>query len=398
MAERNDETPKQKKGRVSRADPVLGDSSPKARASRLKTEVVPPSMLGRLRDQLVSGAASGEDPWSVSTPSNQGERPGGEDAEGELITTPSERTQETDPTDSSPGHNAHTSSTSSQRQDTRGYPREGLLNIDNGSTSSANTPVAELSDSEHDEPYPEALSETSHNPSPIVPPWERERHRHLSSSPHSGGEEKRQSRQKKGAVSKTRDNGPQGDHHAQKSHRSERTAIRKNSPSPAKRSSRKLVLIPVGLIGGLAIFFLLKGMFLTNREEPVVISPKPTTLVAQKLQLLPGSIFEPVTSPLTFPNLPSGLYSGIARGFLPDSDVSLTLISQDNGARVGVILGIEGWQSAVASPSADQSLTISSNGWLLKFFIKKASNDIMVGRWENRFTKEVGEWKVVPMR
>ena len=401
MAERDDEPPKQRRSRVSRADPVLGDSSPKARASRLKTEVVPPSMLGRLRDQLVSGASSGEDPWSVSTPSNQGERPAEEGAAEEASSTTSSGIQETGSIEPPPGQSTHRSSNVSQRRDTLDYQREELSNFDSASTSAAETPPAKLYDSEDDEPYPQplgALSERSRNPSSIVPPWERERKRTPTVSANSGVEEKRKDRQKKESVSKSRDNGPKGEPHAQGGRRPERTVPRKNSPIAAKRSSRTLVLIPVGLIGGCMLYFLLKGLFLTNTEEPITTSPKPSAVVAQKLQLLPGSIFEPVATPLAFPNLPSGLYSGIARGFLPDSDVSLTFISQDNGARVGVILGIEGWQSALATPSADQSLTISSNGWLLKFFIKKASDDIMVGRWENRFTKEVGEWKVVPMR
>jgi hypothetical protein len=81
------------------------------------------------------------------------------------------------------------------------------------------------------------------------------------------------------------------------------------------------------------------------------------------------------------------------------SDVSLTFISRGDGANIGVILGIEGWQSAVVTAVGDNPIIIaSSNGWLIRFIAKKTDNQLIVGRWENITTKEVGEWKVVPMR
>jgi hypothetical protein len=43
-------------------------------------------------------------------------------------------------------------------------------------------------------------------------------------------------------------------------------------------------------------------------------------------------------------------------------------------------------------------ITVSSNGWLIRFIAKKTDDQLIVGRWENITTKEVGEWKVVPMR
>jgi hypothetical protein len=84
---------------------------------------------------------------------------------------------------------------------------------------------------------------------------------------------------------------------------------------------------------------------------------------------------------------------------IPEQDVALTFISRRNGASIGVILGIDGWQSAVVSAIGDDSaITVSSNGWIIRFIAKKIDDQLIVGRWENKTTKEVGEWKVVPMR
>jgi hypothetical protein len=114
---------------------------------------------------------------------------------------------------------------------------------------------------------------------------------------------------------------------------------------------------------------------------------------------LPGSIFESVTGTISFPRLPTGLYTGFARGIVPGDDVSLTFISRSDGASIGVILGIEGWQSAVVTAIGEEPfITVSSNGWLIRFIAKKTDDQLIVGRWENITTKEVGEWKVVPMR
>ena len=83
---------------------------------------------------------------------------------------------------------------------------------------------------------------------------------------------------------------------------------------------------------------------------------------------------------------------------MPDRDVSLTFISHNNGRTIGVVLGVEGWLSSVVAATEEPYVEVSSSGWVIRFFMKRASEDLIVGRWENRSTKEVGEWKVAPIR
>lgn len=361
------------KGRVSRTHPVLGDSSPEARASRMKTEAVPASMVNELRDRLIAGALSSDRAKSSGGQGpNQGQTG---DASGIQL--------------------SHSSSL-------EGFnPVQGPM-IEGASGNSTISPASlrpveavEVGDSLN-------ASETSQRSFPSIDSQEDVRRndakQNYEPEPFNNKNrpfvDRRRAQQGRETLRHLRET------------RSKRAADRGTSDDSASsglfrairavRARRVASVIFAGLCGGLAILM----SFGPGRSSPSVSIPAaPTASSPATLQLLPGSILEPVFGPLSFPRLPSGLYTGIARGLTPEQDVALTFISRRNGESLGVILGIDGWKSAVVSAiGEDPVITVLSSGWKIRFIAKKIDDQLIVGRWENQATKEVGEWKVVPMR
>lgn len=343
MGDEKDSTTRSRTGRVSRTHPVLGDSSPEARASRLKTEVVPPSMMGRLRDQLLSGDTEG---FTHPPPFEESPNPSKEKEVASVQPTPPPKSGAVVPPPAEP----------------EPYPDP---------TSSDDQLLAATE---------ELLPDTGQLSSPLTAPKSK-----------AILVDRRQAQQGRETIRQLRE---------------ARSKRHGGSTGPAPRRAffgrtwrdgrlQKLVVIAGGLFGGVAI---LSTLF-SSRPAPVVMPPPPSSSVSEKPQLLPGSIFEPVSGPLAFPRLPSGLYIGVAKGILPERDVSLTFISHNNGDQLGVVLGLDGWLAPVISPPPEETvITVNSSGWRIRFIMKRASDDLIVGRWENTFTKEVGEWKVAPLR
>lgn len=357
------------KGRVSRTHPVLGDSSPEARASRLKTEAVPASMVNELRDRLIAGAL----PPDKGKPSRgQGLHLG---ETGDTMVSPVSESSFSEGLDAAQGPMVEEASGNPPVSAAVRPPLEvGDSSTAVGTSQRSLLPMDFLEARPDESKLNDELELRVDKSKPFVDRRRaqqgRETLRHL-----------RETRSKR-AVDRGKGDAL-GDNAL---FRMVRTL----------RARRGAIIIGLGLCGGLAV---LMSFGPGRTSSPVSTSAAPTASSPATLQLLPGSILEPVAGSLSFPRLPSGLYTGIARGLIPEKDVALTFISRRNGASIGVILGIDGWQSAVVSAIGDDPvITVSSNGWIIRFIAKKIDNQLIVGRWENKTTKEVGEWKVVPMR
>lgn len=359
---------------MSRTHPVLGDSSPEARTSRLKTEVVPASMVGRLRDQLIAGGQN-VPPQSASSVSNHS-------AEftqpTKIATPPAAATFEEPPPPT-------TERVSPPPPPPPSAPPELTT------STPASAPIAEADDFFDEDPAEapvspilqqliEGASENLNRPSPPKPKGILVDRRQAQ----QGRETIRQMREARGRR-QAENGGP---------------SASKGTGAMRPDSRRKVaIVVGFGAVLGLGILSIIQSGFLSPRPKTTSQPPPSMKKLTEKPQLIPGSIFKPVEGPLSFPRLPSGLYTGIAKGILADRDVSLTFISHDNGNQMGVVLGVEGWSSPVISPPPeDTALTVNSGGWRIRFIMKRANDDLIVGRWENTFTKEVGEWKVAPLR
>ena len=355
-------------GRVSRTHPVLGDSSPEARASRMKTEAVPASMINQLRDQLIAGIRHPIQPKSASNET-------GSDAQKDAPIQPSPASGQTTE------RSEHLETATHKALDVFQQKFNDTLVAD----FTENRLVEEQQSFFHEASEPGYRNEL-----------ERESSSELNSTKSKPLIDRRKAQQGRETLRQLREARLRRDGGKTSGNVLSNHTGRANKLSPR---SRRLAMLGIGLCGGLALLFSLqlgRPSIPASTNNP---APSNTSTSLNPLQLLPGSIFEPVFGSISFPRLPSGLYTGLARGIVPGGDVSLTFISRGNGANIGVILGIEGWQSAVvAATGEDPFITASSNGWLIRFIAKKTDDQLIVGRWENITTKEVGEWKVVPMR
>jgi hypothetical protein len=367
MADDKDKKGKLGTGRVSRTHPVLGDSSPEARASRMKTEAVPASMVNQLREQLIADVRH---PGRPKAAPNEAVIDAPKDAP---IQAQSDHLQT--PERSEPFKTGHQNvfDVLQQKSDEA-----------SGRAFTKNTLREEQDFLFHEASEPGYRNE-----------WEQEYSSEPTSTKSKPLIDRRKAQQGRETLRQLREarlkrDGVNNPINVLSSHSGR---ARKLSPR-----GRRLAILGLGLGGGLALVFSLQlgrpSLPASTKNPAASNTTSPNTL-----QLLPGSIFEPVTGTISFPRLPTGLYTGLARGIVPGSDVSLTFISRGDGASIGVILGIEGWQSAVVTAiGEDPFITVSSNGWLIRFIAKKTDDQLIVGRWENITTKEVGEWKVVPMR
>jgi hypothetical protein len=367
MADEKDKKGATGTGRVSRTHPVLGDSSPEARASRMKTEAVPASMVNQLRDQLIAGARQPVKP-KVATNETDGNPPNNVPIQPQSV--PLQTPLRSEPLKTAP-----------QR-----VPDVLQKKFDESSDQefTQNTLLEEQESFFHEASEPGYRNEL-----------ERESSSDLTSAKSKPLIDRRKAQQGRETLRQLREARAKRDEVKTSGKALTRNPGRARKLSPR---TRRIAILGLGLGGGLALVFALQ---LGKPSLPA--STKPTaptnTTSPNPLQLLPGSIFEPVTGTISFPRLPTGLYTGLARGIVPGGDVSLTFISRGDGASIGVILGIEGWQSAVVTAIGEEPfITASSNGWLIRFIAKKTDDQLIVGRWENITTKEVGEWKVVPMR
>lgn len=367
MADDKDKKGSMGTGRVSRTHPVLGDSSPEARASRMRTEAVPASMVNQLRDQLIAGVRH---PVKPKVAPNETGSDAPKDAPIQPQSASLQTTELSEPLKTAP---QSVSAVFKQKRDEasdREFPRNTLLEEQDSFSREASEP-GYRNDLE--------LESSSDLASTVSKPLIDRR------KAQQGRETLRQLRESRLKRDGVKTSG--------KALGGNPGRARKLTPR-----SRRIAILGLGLGGGLALLFSLQ---LGKPSVPdSTKNPAPTkTTSPNPLQLLPGSIFEPVTGTISFPRLPTGLYTGLARGIVPGGDVSLTFISRGDGASIGVILGIEGWQSAVVTAIGEEPfITASSNGWLIRFIAKKTDDQLIVGRWENITTKEVGEWKVVPMR
>jgi hypothetical protein len=373
MADEKDKKGATGTGRVSRTHPVLGDSSPEARASRMKTEAVPASMVNQLRDQLIAGVRHPVKPKAAPNETASDEP---KDTPIQPQSAPLQTPERSEPLKTAPQSIPDVQSVPDVLQQKSDEPSERDI------TKNA---LLEQQDSFfHEASEPGYRTEL-----------ERESSSELTSTKSGPVIDRRKAQQGRETLRQLRE--------ARLKRDGVKTSGKVPSSHPARTRtlsprSRRIAILGLGIGGGIALVFALQ---LGRPSLPASTkSPAPTnTTSPNPLQLLPGSIFEPVTGTISFPRLPTGLYTGLARGIVPGSDVSLTFISRGDGASIGVILGIEGWQSAVVTAIGEEPfITASSNGWLIRFIAKKTDDQLIVGRWENITTKEVGEWKVVPMR
>ncbi len=109
---------------------------------------------------------------------------------------------------------------------------------------------------------------------------------------------------------------------------------------------------------------------------------------------------------LSFPALPSGLYSGNIDGLIPGQNYPISLVSFAEQDKLAVLVGLEGWTPVVISPratlagntgSAAKPLRVASNGFILDLTGQNVDGEVF-GYFRNVMTGTQGEWRVKPAR
>jgi serine/threonine protein kinase len=103
-------------------------------------------------------------------------------------------------------------------------------------------------------------------------------------------------------------------------------------------------------------------------------------------------------SELSFPNLPSGVYSGSINGLFSETSTALTLISFQEQGKLAILLGIQGWQPKIVDLSDlknSQTLVVKSNGLILELKGEVKSGKI-VGIYSGLANGAQGRWSLEP--
>jgi hypothetical protein len=101
----------------------------------------------------------------------------------------------------------------------------------------------------------------------------------------------------------------------------------------------------------------------------------------------------------SFPNLPSGMYSGKITNLVPTERLPLSIISFAERGELIFIVGTAGWTpTAIALKEAENGeLRLRTNGFVLKF-AGQNSNGVLSGTFANLVTEEEGTWQVQPIK
>lgn len=177
-------------------------------------------------------------------------------------------------------------------------------------------------------------------------------------------------------------------------------------PAAARRPSflsRLALLVIIGLGGA----YVAQNYFNVNLSSAVnAAMTSAINLVHDNNQPAgPSPIPHYSKQPLTFPNLPSGMYTGTISGIISDAPIPLTLISFADQGKIAVIVGHAGWTPRVITienPSeedgaeqAERPLRFSSNGFVIDLN-GKSEGETLSGTFKNAITGDHGEWQVTP--
>lgn len=98
----------------------------------------------------------------------------------------------------------------------------------------------------------------------------------------------------------------------------------------------------------------------------------------------------------SFPVLENGVYSGSISGGFSASPTPLTVLSMEDGQKITILLGLEGWQPVsldLANSVKEDGLHFSSNGFDLILKVDH-SNALFSGEVENLTLKTTGQWSL----
>lgn len=166
-----------------------------------------------------------------------------------------------------------------------------------------------------------------------------------------------------------------------------------NEHAPAnKLPSRPLAIGLVGMLGLLALV------------STYVLSQRDIATASRDRHADRGSIAapgQPANIPLTFPDLPGGVYAGTASGLIPGREVPLSVLSFAKSDTLVFIFGVEGMAPASvqleAGADPEAALRVSSSGMVLDV-LGQAVDGAVMGSFVNRITGEEGAWRIAPIQ
>ena len=99
---------------------------------------------------------------------------------------------------------------------------------------------------------------------------------------------------------------------------------------------------------------------------------------------------------LTFPQLPTGVYTGAITGVIGTSPVPLTVLSFANRGKIAIIVGADGFNPAVVDvANASEKFKVVANGYIIEF-TGKAQEGLVEGTVKNLVTGTNGAFKIRP--
>ncbi len=139
-----------------------------------------------------------------------------------------------------------------------------------------------------------------------------------------------------------------------------------------------------------------------NRSKPTLRLTDADTTTEEVIEFEAPSSEEPLipeaaTQMSQFPLLAAGMYHGEISGLYRDSNHSLTIISFPEAQKIAFIVGIEGWIPTVISTeelNIGDSITVPSNGLVLKFTGQSVDDSEVVGFFKNSIANRQGQWRV----
>jgi len=163
--------------------------------------------------------------------------------------------------------------------------------------------------------------------------------------------------------------------------------------------SKRKKLVITGLLTFAVLYFVLPAF--RSSDSPVI--PADDFLPAEHQEL---ATFIPAYEgqPLSFPDLPAGLYEGTITGLQPGATTDLSIVSLPETQELIIVTGIEGWMPTISSTGQPLSLEtdvklplrVSSSGFVLDF-TGEVLDDEIIGFFRNIITGDTGQWSIKPV-
>lgn len=172
-------------------------------------------------------------------------------------------------------------------------------------------------------------------------------------------------------------------------------------------------LLVIGLTVLLAIFVGKK--FVLSSDDSLENADEQTVSISENVESLSSEASTTSTSttpvlmpkfdgksPIRFPNLPKGIYTGQATGVIGTTAMPISIISFAKKGRMAILLGADGMTPSVVeipeSAEAD-SIKVTANGYMIELSNVKINNDSseLEGTVKNIVTGTNGTFKIVPV-